>query len=229
MTILLIFDVETSGLIPNSKKPLDLKNLDQYPHILQFSYILYDLERNIIIERYNKYIRNTTIEIFPEITELTGITQELLVEKGVYIEEVLEQFKSAYLECNYIIAHNFEFDSKMIRIEAERNRSKLVQLSYLALSTILTNVNIFGLQITKECTMQMTVDFCNIERTNSRGVYKKLPRLSELYQILFDTTLENLHNSMVDVFACLRCYLKFKHQYTIEEGEFCAMITEALS
>ena len=229
MTILLFFDVETSGLIPNSKKPLDLKNLAQYPYILQLSYILYDLEQHKVIEAYNNYICNTNIEVSIEITELTGITRELLLEKGIPIHDALRQFESAYLQCNFVIAHNFEFDSKMIRIEAERTRSQLIQTSYLILSTIRTPINIFGLQITKECTMQMTVDFCNIERINSLGVYKKLPRLSELYQILFDTNLQNFHNSMVDVLACLRCYLKFKHQYTIEETEFQAMITECLS
>ena len=227
MTILLIFDVETSGLISNNKKPLDLKNLDQYPYILQFSYVLYDLERKMVLERYNKYIRNTIIEISPEITELTGITKELLAEKGVYIEEALESFKCAILHCKYMIAHNFEFDSKMIIIEIERNRLHLSPNCYSILSDIILPKS--QRYYDTECTMQMTVDFCNLERTNSRGVYKKLPRLSELYQILFDTTLENLHNSIVDVFACLRCYLKFKYQYTIEEAEFHAMIAEALS
>jgi DNA polymerase III subunit epsilon len=225
MTILLFFDVETSGLLPNQKaKQLDLKNLEQYPYILQISYILYDLERNMVIEKYNHYIRNPKIEVSAEITELTGITKELMVEKGVYIEDALETFKCAFLQCSYIIAHNIEFDSKMITIETERNRPYLQTVTYSILSTIESNID-----ITKECTMQMTVDFCNIERVNSRGVYKKLPRLSELYQILFGTTLENFHNSMVDVFACIRCYLKYKYDYTIEESEFKRMISDALS
>lgn len=222
MTILLFFDVETSGLLPNTKsKTLDLKNLDQYPHILQLSYILYDLDRNMVIEKYNAYIHNTTVDVLPEITELTGITKELMMEKGVCLDDALESFKCSYLQCNFIIAHNFEFDSKMLVIETERNRDYLQPVSYSILSSIMSNTN-----IKSECTMQMTVDFCNIERINSRGVYKKLPRLSELYQKLFDTNLKNFHNSMIDVLACLRCYLKFKYDYLIEETVFQKMIDE---
>ena len=227
MTILMFFDVETSGLLPNQKaKPLDLQHLDQYPHILQLSYILYDLESNMIVEKYNQYIKNKDVYVSPEITQLTGITSELLEAKGVYIEDALEQFKCSLLHCRYMIAHNFEFDSKMIMIETARNRKNLFPICYSILSNIIEPK--LPRYYNTECTMQMTVDFCNLERVNSRGVYKKLPRLSELYQILFDTNLENFHNSMVDVLACMRCYLKYKYDYDIDEEVFQKIVKNSL-
>jgi len=223
----MFFDVETSGLLPNQKaKPLDLQNLEQYPHILQLSYILYDLECNMIIEKYNQYIKNKDVYVSPEITQLTGITSELLEEKGIYIEDALEHFKCSLLHCRYIIAHNFEFDSKMITIETARNRKNLFPICYSILSDIAGPKS--HRYYDTECTMQMTVDFCNLERVNSRGVYKKLPRLSELYQILFGTNLENFHNSMVDVLACMRCYLKYKYKYDIDEEVFQKMVKNSL-
>ena len=229
MTILLIFDVETSGLLPKDYKIGNaFGNLDRFPYILQLSYLLYDLERSMVIKTYNEYIRKPVdLIVSQEITDLTGISEDLLLEKGIPMEEALEAFKQAYLHAHQMIAHNFEFDSTMIRIEIERNRQYTIPQNYQILSNIFNPS--FRNGIIFECTMKMTVDFCNLERTNSRGVYKKLPRLSELYQILFDTTLENLHNSMVDVFACLRCYLKYKYQYTIAEDDFQKMIIEALS
>ena len=43
---------------------------------------------------------------------------------------------------------------------------------------------------------------------------KKWPKLCELYGKLFDgATVDGLHNSMIDVLACLRCYLKMRHVY----------------
>jgi len=231
MTILLIFDVETSGLLPKDYKfGNSFGNLDRFPYILQFSYLLYDLERGIVIETYNQYIKKPAdLIVSQEITDLTGITEDLLKEKGIPIEQALESFKRAYLHANRLIAHNFDFDSTMIDIEIERNQKWMTPQNFNVLINIFNKKICHEYGIAFECTMQMTVDFCNLERTNSRGIYKKLPRLSELYQILFDTTLENLHNSIVDVFACLRCYLKYKHQYTIEEADFQKMIIEALS
>jgi hypothetical protein len=40
---------------------------------------------------------------------------------------------------------------------------------------------------------------------------KKWPKLSELHKKLFDEVPDGLHNSMVDVNACLKCYLKMRH------------------
>jgi DNA polymerase III epsilon subunit-like protein len=231
MTILLIFDVETSGLLPRDYKMGTLfGNLSRFPYILQLSYLLYDLERAVVIETYNQYItKPTDLTVSKEITDLTGISEDILKEKGIPIEKALESFKNAYLRASCLIAHNLNFDSTMISIEIERNQSYMTPQNYNVMINIFNKNNFYDYGILFECTMQMTVNFCNLERTNSRGVYKKLPKLLELYQILFDTTLDNLHNSMVDVFACLRCYLKYKYQYTIEESEFHTMIEKALS
>jgi hypothetical protein len=42
---------------------------------------------------------------------------------------------------------------------------------------------------------------------------RKFPKLAELFATLFETETppQNLHNSMVDVLVCLKCYLKMRH------------------
>ena len=113
---ILVFDVETNGLLPKRKRgSLISPNIDEYPHILQLSYAIYDLEKYEIVETYNAYIKiaeNVGISEF--ITSLTGIDKNICETKGVPILDALKQFYKAYMKCECIIAHNIEFDQKMI-------------------------------------------------------------------------------------------------------------------
>jgi hypothetical protein len=50
---------------------------------------------------------------------------------------------------------------------------------------------------------------------------KKFPRLNELYSTLFDSALpSDLHNSIVDVLVCLRCFLKVRSLPEMTDTEF---------
>jgi hypothetical protein len=74
---------------------------------------------------------------------------------------------------------------------------------------ILIDTPLFMLPISRfHCTMLKNIDFCNIIRYNSRGPYQKFPTLIELYQKLFNETPPNMHNSLYDVYATLKCFLK---------------------
>ena len=54
---------------------------------------------------------------------------------------------------------------------------------------------------------------------------KKFPRLNELYCKLFDTPLpKDMHNSIVDVLVCLRCFLKVRGVKEMTEDDFLALI-----
>ena len=60
------------------------------------------------------------------------------------------------------------------------------------------------------CTMKTTTKICALPRC-------KWPTLKELHFHLFQETPSNLHNSMIDVWACLRCYLKIMTQKDLLE------------
>ena len=54
---------------------------------------------------------------------------------------------------------------------------------------------------------------------------KKFPRLNELYSKLFEVGLpSDLHNSIVDVLVCLRCFLKVRGVVEMSESEFQQLI-----
>ena len=74
--------------------------------------------------------------------------------------------------------------------------------------------------------MNLTRDYCNIQRTNTTGSYIKFPTLTELHNKLFDETPENMHNSLMDILICLKCYLKFKHNIAIPEPYYKNILQE---
>ena len=66
------------------------------------------------------------------------------------------------------------------------------------------------------CTMYASKNLCKIERTSSKGeTYYKSPKLVELYEYLFGMVPGNLHNSLVDTFICLRCFVKMRFKFDL--------------
>ena len=68
--------------------------------------------------------------------------------------------------------------------------------------------NMDELKVQTYCTMAQTKKFCNLKNTRNR---LKDPRLEELYNILFNTTVDHsrTHNSCYDVEICAKCYFKY--------------------
>jgi len=221
--IVLIFDVETTGLLPKT-------NTDPPVYITQLSLALYDVKNNQLLKTYNAFVKiPEDVTISDKVTQITGIDRAKLNAEGVDIVDVLERFYDAYSRANIMVAHNLDFDSKVIEIEANRNYDRLLNKEtaphivwmFDSMYATLTNV-------VMKCTMKMSKELCNIERVNSRGPYIKFPTLCELYEKLFHTKPENLHNSMMDVLVCLRCYLKMEHNIDISDGDFYSYIKVAL-
>jgi DNA polymerase III epsilon subunit-like protein len=221
----LIFDVETTGLLPKT-------STDPPVYITQLSFALYDIVNQQLLKTYNAYIHiPKEVPISEKITQITGIDREKLLSEGMDIIDVLERFYDAYCRADIVVAHNLDFDSKVIEIEANRNYERLknkneemaphIVWMFDNIYTKLTNIEM-------KCTMKMSKELCNIERVNSRGPYIKFPTLCELYEKLFHTKPENLHNSMMDVLVCLRCYLKMEHNIHISDGDFYSFVENVL-
>jgi DNA polymerase-3 subunit alpha len=213
--MMMVFDVETTGLLPKkvrgSKEEIPIES---YPYIIQLSCVVYDLFEGINVISYNSYIKlPENVEIPTEVTELTGITKEICNEKGKPIVEALEKFYEAYMLCEVIIAHNIDFDEKMILIELQRNRKEVLEKVPYCF-TIFNRIYEKIKGVERYCTMRNGTDLCNIlvpSKIQGGNPTKKWPRLKELHEKLFGEVPIGLHNSMVDVNACLRCYLKMRH------------------
>jgi DNA polymerase III epsilon subunit-like protein len=165
-------------------------------------------ESNAIIS-YDSYVKiPENIEIPDRVVELTGISKDICNESGKTIIEVLDKFYEAYMSAEVIIAHNIEFDEKMIQVELQRNHKDIIEMAPYCF-TIFSKIYEKLKGVERYCTMKNGIEICAIEV--DKKIVKKWPKLSELHQKLFDEVPDGLHNSMVDVNACLRCYLKMRH------------------
>ena len=203
---IIIFDTETTGL-PKSRQSL-VTDTEEWPHIVQFSYIIYDLTTNQIEIVSDHIIKlEEDIDIPEESSKIHGITKEISNEKGVSIKEVIDKFMVDLSNCNLLIAHNLEFDMNVLIVELIR-MNRYAELLEDNVSIDLNNSAYEKItNIKKYCTMKETEKKCNIKAVSKTGKeYTKYPTLGELHYYLFKLYPKNLHNSLNDILICLRCF-----------------------
>ena len=207
----LVFDSETTGL--SKTQIISPSTIHLWPHVVQFSYIVFDTESNKIVKIKDSIIKVPDgFIITEENAKIHGITTEISLAKGVDLLPVLEEFFTDFDSADHIVGHNVSFDINMIKAELQRF---IMNSSDKKLEDYLTKIN----TSTKfYCTMQETIELCAIEMKDKFGrPYKKFPKLVELYQKMFGVTPRGLHNSLNDVIVCLRCFIKLKYEIDIVE------------
>ena len=195
------FDTETTGLPEN--RNTSIYETSKWPHIVQLSFMVYDVKKREIVEEYDEIITiDESVCLTPKSVEIHGISRDVISERGVPIVDALLAFKRALNSCERCVGHNISFDKRLLIVEAIRNKgfdsgdNSYVQFQFK---------NEF-------CTMLKSVEICKIEKLRDDGtVYFKYPTLLELHNHLFKKIPNNAHNSKVDVLICLRCYCKLAH------------------
>jgi len=224
----LIFDTETTGL-PNSKI-ISEETLKKWPHIVQFSYVIFDTELNQFIVTKDKIIKLSGILISEDSTNIHGITNEISKEKGENIELVLKEFFYHIRECDFLVGHNVSFDINMVYVELLR----IIYKSLYPKEHI--DAYKFDLHFLKNfkniyCTLQESIDVCAIKTLDKFGKeFNKWPKLLELHQKLFNSIPNNLHNSFNDILVTLRCFYKLKFKKDLlKDCEQFIMLSEKLN
>jgi len=216
---ILVFDLETTGLPPSRKEPTEM-DLDQWPYITQMSAVLYNTYLGNIKAYLNYYVKiPREVKISKEVEAITGISNELCEEKGRPLEEVIHSFYELYARADYIVAHNYKFDSQVFKAEIMRIENPRF-ITNMFLKKINNNIPI------SFCTMERYRFVCGIPAVSLKGFrYTKMPKLSEVYNLIFQGYPKKagdyiLHNSMVDTLICLRCLLFLECGQTIREDIF---------
>lgn len=172
----LFFDTETTGLPKDWNAPI--KDLNNWPRIVQIAWVEYDVRRNLISQ--GDYLIKPDGFIIPEeVSRIHKIFQEDAIKYGYPLKKVLNVFNSIIDKSEYLIAHNINFDDKVLSAEFLRE--------YITSSLP---------DKKKICTMESTVDFMKLP--NARGGYK-FPSLADLSRRLYGEGFKEAHNALVDV------------------------------
>ena len=182
----LFFDTETTGLPKSWNAPVT--NLNNWPRLVQLACLWQDQNGNILAKG-DWIIKPEGFSIPANSTAVHRISNEKALQAGHPLLEVLQEFAHQVSQANCLVAHNLNFDEKVLGAEFLRHNLPNCLLSK-----------------DKICTMQKATNFCQIP-----GAYGyKWPKLSELHYKLFGSDFAEAHNAAVDIQATARCFWELK-------------------
>lgn len=199
MNTAIFFDTETTGL-PDFKAPSEAKH---QPHIVQLGACLVDLDTRKTISTLDVIIKPEGWTIPQEVSAIHGITTELAMDVGIpeslAVEMLLEMVKGRIR-----IAHNEQFDARIIRIAAKRFFSEETCEEWKNGSA--------------QCTAVLSSPILQLpptERMIKAGFRKhKTPNLTEAYRFFTGRELVNAHSALADVEACRDVFLAIQSGQT---------------
>lgn len=182
----LFFDTETTGLPKNWKAPVsDLRN---WPRVVQIAWAQYD-QKNNHLGTNSFIIKPEGFTIPRDAQQIHGISTAKALAQGKPLKSVLNTFADDCRKAKVVIAHNIQFDSKVLGAEFLRQG---LEIPFL-------NKNLF-------CTMTETTNYCRLP-----GPYGyKWPNLAELYGVVFEKEFQDQHDAKADVSACAKCFFELK-------------------
>lgn len=192
----LIFDTE-STTFPNPN--LHSTSAGQ-AHVVQLAAILFDKDFNELAN-LNSLIKSDGWKISSGAQAVHGISVEQCNAEGRLMDEVMEELFTMRDAAQYRIAHNIQFDDKMMDIEWDcyiaRNPDKMYR--------------VFQEQ-TPICTMDLTTDICKLPFATKKTFGKKYkwPKLQEAYKHFFNEDIVGAHDALNDVRACARIFRYLK-------------------
>jgi len=195
----LIFDTETTGLPKRWDAPLT--DSENWPRCIQIAWQIHDAKGEVVShEDYLIQPDGFTIPFDSE--QVHGISTALAEDQGIPQEEVLEKFRTALDQVEYVVGHNVSFDRNIMGAEYLRSGREDV---------------LEGKAIVDTCTEE-TATLCQLP--GGRGGKFKLPTLSELYHFLFQESFEEAHNATADVEATSRAFLELLRQDQLHPDAF---------
>jgi DNA polymerase-3 subunit epsilon len=209
---IIVFDTETTGL--PTERNASIMDTEKWPYILQLSYVVYDTVKKSILKQVDDIINIGEKTISAGSIAIHGITPEISKEKGVPILSALTKFNTELGNADMVVGHNISFDKRMVMVECIRNN-------------VWQQFTVKKVKKNEYCTMRTSVELCAIEVTNEIGEkYFKFPTLTQLYTRLFpgDNLPKNLHNALIDVLICLRCYIIMEHPPMPGDEDICVTV-----
>lgn len=173
-----VFDTETTGLTLPA-----VTDLDKQPRIIEIGAAIVNSSGEV--EATFSELIHPGVQITDEITKITGITNDDLIGRPTFAD-VLPRLRDFFLlGPDYLIAHNAEFDTSLLRFELAR-----------------IGVTDFPMPRETICTV-----------AEYQHVFGRNARLVELYALFVGKPLAQTHRALDDVMALVemaRCAKLFE-------------------
>lgn len=191
--LILVYDTETTGLVRGT----DYTDSNM-PFLASIAAILYDKESHRVVASINSMVQPDGWTMPEEASQVNGLTDEILQRLGVPASALLPACVALMLKANLCVAHNVDFDSKVIaaalwrhiiKEDSEETAHEIVK-AWLALPSY--------------CTMRESKSIVNA--LDRRGKVK-YPKLTEAYKFFFGKELNRAHSANADAIATLEIYL----------------------
>lgn len=196
--LVLVYDTETTGLV----KGVDYTDPNM-PFLASVAAILYDNEAHHIVASVNSMVQPDGWTMPEEAGKINGLTNEVLHRLGVPASALLPTCIALMFKADLRVAHNVDFDSKVIAAALWRHIIK-EDSEKVAHQTVKA-----WLALPSYCTMQESKNL--VKALNKRGQIK-YPKLTEAYKFFFDRELDRAHSANADAVAALEIYLALNKQ-----------------
>jgi DNA polymerase-3 subunit epsilon len=188
---LLFVDTETTGVPKDWSKPYSTEG--NWPYIVQIAWVIYTKDGEMV-KSENHYINVEKKAISAASRRVHGITHEFLQQNGKKRETVMRiLFNDLKQYQPMVIGHFMQLDYHMLGLGFYR----------AGFENPLKELPTF-------CTMKVTGKFV-------RYPQHKYLRLGELYQRLFNASLEKEHDALVDAKATAECFFELWKNGDIDE------------
>ena len=190
---IIVFDTETTGLPEKRNTPIT--DTHRWPHVVQFSWIEINCDTSSY-QLHDYYVKIAPqVNLTQESINIHGITRDKVDKDGIDIQDGIDNFLSCVNTTDYLVGHNLEFDYNMLLVECARLGGDYLNKPHIPTSCI------------SFCTMRYGEAICNIMVPGKNGrLYRKFPKLVELYVKLFGEEVDSYHNAKVDIICCARCF-----------------------
>lgn len=181
---ILFVDTETTGTPKNYQA--SMKDLDNWPRIIQLAWQVATLDETLVCD-HRYLIQPDGWDVPNEKFWIdNGFSTEKCMMDGRPMDKILDLFISYVDECDFMVAHNINFDYPIIGAEMIRYKRRASR------------------KLKRICTMEHGTELCRIP--GKKGY--KWPKLAELHQFLFNCSFQGAHDAGSDVSACRKCFFE---------------------
>lgn len=195
--LVLAYDTETTGII-RGHDYTDPSN----PFLAAIAMILYDTETHRVTSSFNAVVEPAGWVMPSEASEVNGLTTEYLNVLGIPAGAVIPVIISMASKASLRVAHNVEFDNKIIAAALWRQLLEEGEEEENAHAIIKNWMNLPSF-----CTMHESKDRVGVLDKRGRVKY---PKLAEAYEFFFGRKLDRAHSANADAVAVLEIYMALR-------------------